>query len=836
MAANLPTGTVTFLFTDVEASTRLLRDLGEERYAVALAEHRRVVRAAFDRHGGVEVDTQGDAFFAGFPTAGGALVAAREITAALEGGPIRVRVGVHTGTPLLADGGYIGVDVHRAARIAAAGHGGQVLVSASTAALFDGSGLHDLGDHRFKDLAAPERVFQLGDGDFPPLRTLYRTNLPVPATSFLGRDEEVAETAQVLRRPEVRLLTLTGPGGTGKTRLALQAAAEAGDEFPDGVWWVPLAALAQAELVAVAVAQALEVTEEAGRSLEDTVSAHLAGKRSLVLLDNAEHLLPGAALSVAGLIQVEGPTVLVTSRERLRVQAEHVFAVPSLSAHDGTALFVARARQAETGFTESPAVEELCRRLDDLPLALELAAARTAMFSAEQLLERLGQRLDLLTGSRDSDPRQATLRATIRWSFDLLEPAEQRLFARLAVFDGGCTYEAAESVCDAEVETLESLIDKSLVRRREGSRRPRYWMLETIRQFGGELLDSSDDDELRRRHAEFFTAFAELADPHLRHGPDQEGWGDRVAEDYGNVRAAMQFALEHAPELALRLVGSLTFFVWLRGGFAEARAWVDAALAAAPDASPSLIGRAHECGAVIAERLADPAAARAHAEAAHSASSAAGDERGLANALRELGKAYAALGEGERVKAIYEELAELSDRIGDEWNGAIALNNLGDRALYDGDWARAVELCGRSSEIRQRLGDRWGSALALTNVAVAELQLGRIDDAARSVRTALVDSLAVRGLMVVVASLDTCAMIASRLGRAAESALILGASDRLHEELGSGRETFELELVEVTTLCVRESLGEEAFADEFERGRLMTIEEATEHALSAVRS
>ncbi len=250
MAANLPTGTVTFLFTDVEASTRLLRDLGEERYAVALAEHRRVVRAAFDRHGGVEVDTQGDAFFAGFPTAGGALVAAREITAALEGGPIRVRVGVHTGTPLLADGGYIGVDVHRAARIAAAGHGGQVLVSASTAALFDGSGLHDLGDHRFKDLAAPERVFQLGDGDFPPLRTLYRTNLPVPATSFLGRDEEVAETAQVLRRPEVRLLTLTGPGGTGKTRLALQAAAEAADEFPDGVWWVPLAALAQAELVA----------------------------------------------------------------------------------------------------------------------------------------------------------------------------------------------------------------------------------------------------------------------------------------------------------------------------------------------------------------------------------------------------------------------------------------------------------------------------------------------------------------------------------------------------------------------------------------------------------
>jgi class 3 adenylate cyclase len=279
--AELPTGTVTFLFTDVEGSTRVLHDLGADVYAAALAEHRRTVREACSRHGGVEVDTQGDAFFVAFPTAPGALAAAAEITGALAEGPILVRAGLHTGTPLVTDEGYVGADVHRAARIAAAGHGGQVLVSTATAALLDDGGLRDLGEHRFKDLSAAERVYQLGEGEFPALKSLYRTNLPVPATPFLGRERELAEVTELLASREVRLLSLTGPGGTGKTRLALQAAAEVTEEYADGVWWVPLASLRDPAFVLSAVAKAVDVKEPPGMTVTDALVSALAGKSAL---------------------------------------------------------------------------------------------------------------------------------------------------------------------------------------------------------------------------------------------------------------------------------------------------------------------------------------------------------------------------------------------------------------------------------------------------------------------------------------------------------------------------------------------------------------------------
>ena len=504
----LPTGTVTFLFTDVEGSTRLLHDLGAERYAEALAHHRLLLREAFARHGGVEVDTQGDAFFVSFASAPGALAAAAELTEALADGPLRVRAGLHTGTPLVTPEGYVGPDVHRAARIAAAAHGGQVVVSSATYALASENGwrFHDLGDHRLKDLAAPERLWQLGDGRFPPLKSLYRANLPVPQTPFLGRESELAAVSEVLARDDVRLLTLTGPGGTGKTRLALQAAGEAAESFPDGITWLALAPLRDAAHVFPTLAEALEIEDEGDRPPAEAVAAALAGKRTLLLLDNAEHLLPELSDAFTPLRSVEGPTLLVTSRERLGVGGERVYPVPTLADDEAVEMFTVRARALEPSFTPTDAVAELCARLDHLPLAVELAAARTTLFSPEQLLERVGQRLDLLKGGRDAEPRQQTLRATIAWSFDLLTPEEQELFRRLSVFVGGCTYEAAEEICDADPDTLQSLVDKSLVRRRDAESGPRYWMLETVREFASEALARSGDDTVRARHAEWYAA------------------------------------------------------------------------------------------------------------------------------------------------------------------------------------------------------------------------------------------------------------------------------------------------------------------------------------------
>jgi predicted ATPase/class 3 adenylate cyclase len=545
----LPAGTVTFLFTDVEGSTRLLHELGSEAYAAALAEHRRVVREACAGHGGVEVDTQGDAFFVAFPTAPGAVAAATEITSALVPGPIHVRIGLHTGTPLVTAEGYVGADVHRAARIAAAGHGGQVLVSSSTASLLEGVALRDLGEHRFKDLAAAERVYQLGAGDFPGLKSLYRTNLPVPATPFLGRERELAEVVELLTREDVRLVTLTGPGGTGKTRLALQAAAEVAGDYPDGVWWVPLAPLRDPSLVSGAIENALDVKGD--------LAEGVAGKKLLLVLDNAEHVLPAAARCAASVRDVAGPTVLVTSRERLQVDGEHVCGVPGLDTGDSVELFQARARAFDSGFAPTRAVGSLCERLDNLPLAIELAAARTVVFSPEQLLERLGQRLDLLKGGREVDARQHTLRATIEWSYELLTPDEQELFTRLSVFAGGCTYEAAEQICGADPDRLQSLLDKSLVRRRAAETKPRYWMLETLRQFAAEALPSSAQADVHRAHAEYFVAHVVGLAKRKTGISDDEGLVALTAEG-ANIYAALDWAIEHGePQLFALAAGSL---------------------------------------------------------------------------------------------------------------------------------------------------------------------------------------------------------------------------------------------------------------------------------------
>ena len=469
-----PTGTVTLLFTDVEGSTLLLERLGVEQFAEALALHRRVLREAFARHGGYEVDEEGDAFLVAFQAAGEAVAAAREAQQGLstvkwphEDG-LKVRMGVHTGEPLPVPPKYVGMDVHRAARIMAAGHGGQVLVSETTAALLDGVELRDLGPHRLKDMLGPIRLYQLEvdglSGEFPPLRSLHGTKLPVPATPFLGRERELLEVAGLLAREDARLVTLTGPGGIGKTRLLLQAAAEASGRFLDGVYWVALAPLRDASLLEATFAQALDVSEQPGVPVAESVAAAYARRRALVVLDNCEHLVDAVAEFVR-LLSERCPMLVVasTSRERLGLRSERVYAVPSMAPLDGELLFVERASAVAAGFVPDEHVAGICEAVDGLPLAIELAAARVRSLSPQSIRERLGERLSLLVSrDRDLDERQRTLEATIGWSYDLLDPEEQHALRALSVFAGGCRLDAAEAVAGADLDLLDSLLDKSL--------------------------------------------------------------------------------------------------------------------------------------------------------------------------------------------------------------------------------------------------------------------------------------------------------------------------------------------------------------------------------------
>jgi predicted ATPase/class 3 adenylate cyclase len=548
MRADLPAGTVTFLFTDIEGSTRLLHEVGEAAYATALTDHRAALRSAFHRHGGVEVDTQGDAFFYAFPTAPAAVAAAVDGQQALATGRIRVRMGLHTGAPTVTDEGYVGTDVHRAARIGAVAHGGQVVMSAATATLVQRDDLVDLGPHRLKDLSAPERIHQVGRDGFPPLRSLYRTNLPVPSTPFLGREQEIDAVLALLSDPSVRLLTLTGPGGTGKTRLALHAAAQASDAYPDGVFWVPLAELTSPELLVTAVGATLGADG-------DDIAAAAAGKRLLLMLDNFEHVLDAADRIPGWLAGCPGLDVMVTSREVLRISGEQQYAVPPLSTVDGPRLFLSRARSVDPAFPSDPVVPEICARVDNLPLAIELAAARVNVLTPAQLLERLDARLPVLaTTTRDAPSRHRTLRATIEWSHDLLSETERQLFRRLAIFTGGCTLDAAERVAGADLGTIGALADKSLVRHNQG----RFWMLATLREFGTEQLERADEtDDLSRAHAVYFAGVAESAN--LTADTTGNGPQHRVAlDEIGNLRSAMDWATAVGDiELALSIAVSL---------------------------------------------------------------------------------------------------------------------------------------------------------------------------------------------------------------------------------------------------------------------------------------
>jgi predicted ATPase len=748
----LPEGVVTFLFSDIEGSTRLLDELGAERYSAALAEHRRHMREAFTAHGGVEVDTQGDAFFVAFGEARFAVTAAAQAQDALAPGPIRVRMGIHTGEPLLVGEGYVGIDVHQAARVMSAGHGGQVLVSDATYALIHGThGLTDLGLHRLKDLTEPQRLWQLGEGEFPPLKTLYQTNLPVQPTPLVGREAELGQVLELLESS--RLVTLTGPGGSGKTRLALQAAAELVDKYKDGVWWVSLAALRDPELVEPTVAQVV--------GAKHGLDEHLRSRRSLLLLDNFEQLLD-AAPRVAQLLR-EGPEVdvLATSRERLGIATEHEYAVPTMLTPEAVALFTAKARQLKPAFEPDDAVAEVCRHLDCLPLAIELAAGRIKVLTPEQIRERLGRSLELLTaGARDAPERQQTLGATIAWSYDLLDEDEKQLFARLAVFAGSFSLEAAEAVCHADLNALAALVDKSLLRRTEEGR---FFMLETIREYAVErLLESSDANVVFTAHAEHYAALAE-SEAEIPSGVRTRRGAERIAVEMDNVRAAIERAAERADNITVaRFIGSL-WTLWLAFGHAAAAIrWAETALVRRAELEPWLrlsflsgtselhrhTGNIHaaeplkielldlhrsvgsgQAAATLAD-LADMAferddLARARALAAESAAEGGGPRAAASLAEVELR-------EGNLASAarLFEESAEgFQGR--DDFNWALLLEGLGETARRSGDMDRASSLFSQSARELLRLGHKHGVAQCLDGLAAIVLSLGDVEGAAR---------------------------------------------------------------------------------------------------------
>jgi predicted ATPase/class 3 adenylate cyclase len=755
MRTELPAGTVTFLFTDVEGSTRLLDELGAAVYADALAAHRQTIRKACARHDGVEVDTQGDAFFFAFPTAEGALAAAGEMTRDLAPGPIRVRIGLHTGTPLLAEEGYVGGDVHRAARIAAVGHGGQVLVSATTAQLVEVE-LADLGEHRLKDLSAHERIYQLGEGTFPPLKSLFRTNLPIPATPFLGRERELAEVVGLLAG--TRLLTLTGPGGTGKTRLAAQAAGMSAEAFPEGVWWVPLETLRDPTLVVEAIAQALGAKQE--------LDAHIGDQQMLILLDCFEGVVRAAG-DVANLL-ASSPNLklLVTSRERLNLTGEQEYPVPAFAHEEAVGFFSARARTVKPDFTADDAVAEICLRLDDMPLALELAAVQVKVLSPQQILER-GLGLSTL-GPRDLPDRQRTLAATIEWSYELLSETEQLLFRRLSVFAGGATLEAAEEVADADLETLQALVDKSLIRRAD----ERFRMLDTIRDYASErLAESGEADILHERLARqlIVLAGAEGA-PQFRER--QATAFARLEPEHANTRSVMDWALrQDRYELAAEVTGLLRD-VWLaRGHVIEARGWVTAVLQGrgsipgrlwaevfiaasdvmklsndlqtATEVAEELIELATDDSNVdqlyVAAALADLSdiareqgdVARAHEYAERTL--AFRRARGLpgGRAFSSLGELALEEGDLERAGRLFEAAARDYAGFGHDLNYVGAIKGRGEVARQQGDLDRAIELFAEALNRSLELGDQAGVGDCLQDLALVASDRGQEERAAR---------------------------------------------------------------------------------------------------------
>jgi predicted ATPase/class 3 adenylate cyclase len=846
----LPGGTVTLLFTDIEGSTRLLHELGEG-YPDVLAEHHRLLREVFSRHGGVEVGTQGDGFFLAFVRASDAVAAAREAQEVLATGLVRVRIGIHTGEPVLTAEGYVGVEVHRAARIMAAGHGGQVLLSQATRELLDATvDVRELGEHFLKDLPESLHLYQLGDGDFPPLATLHRSNLPGQLTSFVGREQELEDLVRLL--PETPLLTLSGVGGCGKSRLALEVAGSALSRFRDGALLVELAGLTNPEFVPDAVGGALSAQERADRPVVESLADRLRSKELLLVLDNCEHLLDACAELAGRLLRVcPQLRILATSRQPLALPGERVYRVPPLpvaepgeemdvAASDAVRLFVERASAAGWEPDGSPAtlatVASICRELDGLPLALELAAARTHFLSVEEIAARLDDRFRFLRYWRRSpEPRHETLGATMAWSYDLLSDEERALLRRLSVFAGGFTLETAAAICldddiDAALELLPHLVEGSLVLAEPLDRGTRYRMLETVRHYAADrLAEAGETDETRARHAAYFLELAERVASWDVIDVHPGGIWSATLEEGDNLRSALGWYVDgEVTDTSLRFVCWLRSFWGSTDRIAEGLRWCERALALDGEPDPKSRAQALYAAGTLSLLADDLARAGELLDQSLHLFDQLGERLWLASVLISRADVHHFAGELEAARVAYEaSLQEFGD-LSRPGGVAAATHGLGQVYRDLGDREKARSLLTAAADTHGERHDRTGLAVTLHSIADLELDDRQLAVAAERYRESLSIERGLGRRQHTTYCLAGLAAVAAARGDAESAGRLWGVVERLEEERGFKLNHFERVRYEQIIATVA---GGAAFEEAVSTGRALSLERALDYGL-----